>query len=72
MARILLCLCSLLAAASGLVASLPAAEVPILPAVSAAVQPFVDRDEFAGVVTLVGRGSEIIHLQAIGQRPGRE
>jgi CubicO group peptidase (beta-lactamase class C family) len=45
----------------------PAAERS-LALVSAAVQPFVDRHEFAGVVTLVARGDEIIHLDAIGER----
>ncbi len=45
-----------------------AADPPKLPEVSAAMQPFVERGEVAGIVTLVGRGGEVIHLEAIGER----
>lgn len=45
-----------------------AAESPRLPAVTAAMQPFVDDGVVAGSVVLVSRGAEVVHLEALGSR----
>ena len=47
---------------SGLAAGAPAAS----PVVVRALQPFLDQEEIAGVVTLVAREGEIVHLDAQG------
>jgi CubicO group peptidase (beta-lactamase class C family) len=44
------------------------AEEPRLPAVTEAMQSFVDRGEVAGVVTLVGQPGRLLHLDAQGFR----
>lgn len=45
----------------------PATVTPRIPAVDAAVVPFVERGEVAGVVTLVAHQGRIVHLGAVGQ-----
>ncbi len=45
-----------------------AAETPRLPEVSQAMRAFVDDGTVAGVVTLVARGEQILHLEALGLR----
>ena len=37
-----------------------------LPAISAAMQEFVDSGEISGAVTLVARGGKVIHHAAVG------
>ncbi|MCA9264212.1 MAG: beta-lactamase family protein [Planctomycetales bacterium] len=39
---------------------------PVLPAVTSAMQKFVDDGTVSGVVTLVARNGKIVHLQALG------
>jgi len=46
---------------------LRAAEPPELPAVAEALQPFVERQEIAGAVTLVAAPDRILHLGCLGQ-----
>ncbi len=71
MKRLFRVVCVALIGAAALLALAPARgdiDADKLGRIRAALQPFVDQQEVAGVVTVVGRKDAILHLEALGSR----